>query len=67
MKTELKKLNENQINEQKKYAAKYYDLIQKELAHKDLCNLENIKYYSESYKKHMELVYYPYVELPVFN
>ena len=67
MKTELKKLSENQINEQKKFAAKYFDLIQKELAYKDLCNLNNIKYYSECYKKHMELVYYPYVSLPVFN
>jgi uncharacterized lipoprotein YddW (UPF0748 family) len=67
MKIKLKQLNENQINEQKKFAAKYYDLIQKELSYKDLCNLTNIKYYSECYKKHMELVYNPYIEMPVFN
>ena len=48
-------LSEQEISEQKQYAQKYYDLIQKELGYGDLCNLENLATYNKSYKHHSTL------------
>jgi|JI7StandDraft_1071085.scaffolds.fasta_scaffold600910_1 hypothetical protein len=49
------KLTEKQIEEQKRYAAQYLALIQKELSYGDNVNIENVTRYTESYKKHSEL------------
>ena len=65
MKTQTIRLSEQEITEQKKYADKYYNLILKELNYGDLCNLENIAKYSQSYKHHMALFTNPYIEMPI--
>ena len=67
MTTETKKtkvlLTAKQILEQENYAAKYYELIQKELRMKDLANIENITSYSKSFKLHSTLAHDGYVYL----
>ncbi len=48
-------LSDREIADQKKYAEKYFALIQKELNYKDLCDLANLQHYTKSYKAHCEL------------
>ena len=67
METQLVKLSEKQIEEQKKSAKKYFDLINKELSYGDLVNLENVKSYTDSYKRHSELAKNGYVEMPIIK
>ena len=67
MKSQLVKLSEKEIAQQLQYVAKYQQLLQKEINHKDLANMENIKSYSKSIQTHMALVINPYIEMPVFN
>ena len=67
MKTQLVKLTDKEIQEQKNYVAKYQQLINKEIAMLDLANLENIKIYTSSLEGHLKLVKYPFIEMPVFN
>ena len=64
MLTETKyELTQTQIAEQIKFAAKYLELINKELSYKDLINLENVTSYTESYKRHCEIARNGYVYL----
>ena len=66
MNTQKVKLTTEQINEQYKIAAGYFDLIQIELRYKDLINLEKVEKYIKAYKKHCFLIENPYIEMPVF-
>lgn len=62
------KLSPREITEQKKYADKYFALIQKELSYGDLVNIENVTKYTESFKYHSGLAREGYVkvEMPDF-
>jgi uncharacterized protein YnzC (UPF0291/DUF896 family) len=53
--TEHIKLSEKEINDQKAYAQKYLDLINKELGYGDLVSLENVSKYTQSFKYHSKL------------
>ena len=66
MTTTKKQLSAKEIQNQKNYAQKYLALINKELSYGDLINLENVKSYTESYKRHSELAVLGYVEIPTF-
>lgn len=65
--TQQVKLSEKEIADQKKYAQIYLDLINRELSYGDLVNIENVKSYTESYKRHSELARYGYVEMTVID
>jgi len=67
MKTQQVKLTAEEIEEQKKYAQKYLDLINHELAYRDLVNVENVTKYTAAYKKHSEIAESGYVEMPVIG
>ena len=56
MKTITRTLTARDLEEQKTSASMYFDLIQKELGYKDLCNIDNLNKYTEAYKKHCELL-----------
>jgi len=57
------KLNAKEIQDQKNYAKKCLDLIQRELAFGDLVNLENVASYTKSYKYHLQLAENGYVNI----
>ena len=65
MTTITRKLTARDLEDQKTYIEKYFNLIQKELEHKDLCNLENLATYTKSYKKHCELLEAGEVEIQI--
>lgn len=67
MKTQLVKLSDKEIAEQKKAVAFYQNLLNKEINCGDLANLENIEKWSKSIQTHLQLVKYPFIEMPVFN
>jgi len=57
------KLNAKEIQDQKNYAKKYLELIQRELAFGNLVNLENVASYTKSYKYHLQLAEDGYVNI----
>lgn len=57
------KLSAKEIEEQIRFAQKYYDLIQKELSYEDLVNVENVARYTKAYQSHMKLATQGYFEI----
>lgn len=56
MATQTIKLTDKEILEQKKFAQKYLDLLNKELSYADLLDEDNVAAYAKSYKYHSSLV-----------
>jgi len=57
------KLSAKEIQDQKNYAKKDLELIQRELAFGNLVNLENVASYVKSYKYHLQLAEDGYVNI----
>ena len=64
MKQQVEKLTATEIEEQKKYAQKYLELVQKELSYGDLLNLDNVTKWTEAYKLHSQMAKNGYIMMP---
>lgn len=65
MTTQKVQLSKEEINDQKKYAASYMALIQKELSYGDLVDTQKVEKYTKAYKQHLQLAESGVIEMPV--